>query len=124
MPYKNKDDHRKYQQQLMLIRSIQRRKATIAGLGGQCRICGYKKCYKALDTHHIDPKNKNFTMSKMQGLKKETIIEEARKTILLCANCHREVENCNKNIQNLKLIFSKEEFEREWEKHSHKKPKI
>ena len=61
--------------------------------GGKCYICGYNKYNGALDFHHISPDKKLFNLS-LRGLTKgiKTIIEEAKKCVLLCSNCHREVE--------------------------------
>jgi hypothetical protein len=62
----------------------------ISAFGGSCGICGYSKCYQSLDFHHLDSSKKEFGLS--ARIKKwETIIIEARKCVLLCANCHREV---------------------------------
>lgn len=58
-------------------------------LGDQCALC--KKTYPpcAYDFHHKDPSTKRFNIS--QGLEKnyEVLVKEAKKCILLCANCHR-----------------------------------
>lgn len=60
--------------------------------GGQCEICAYKKCSRALPFHHIDPKTKIFGISD-KGLTRSwsKIQEEIEKCILLCANCHMEI---------------------------------
>ncbi|KKR02456.1 MAG: hypothetical protein UT29_C0002G0018 [Candidatus Yanofskybacteria bacterium GW2011_GWA1_39_13] len=62
--------------------------------GGKCIICGYKKYSGALDFHHINPKTKSFALS-VKGLcySWATVMKEAQKCILLCKNCHTEVEN-------------------------------
>jgi hypothetical protein len=60
---------------------------------GRCRLCGYDRCMAALQFHHLDPKQKSFSVSR-RGITR-TIAEvraEARKCVLLCANCHAEVE--------------------------------
>lgn len=57
--------------------------------GGKCMICGYNKCIKALEFHHIDPNEKDFSLSSVSKCF-ETIKKELDKCILLCANCHRE----------------------------------
>jgi hypothetical protein len=61
--------------------------------GGACAICGYDRCLAALQFHHLDPGEKSFALSH-RGLARsfERTREEARKCILLCANCHAEVE--------------------------------
>lgn len=62
--------------------------------GGRCKVCGYKKYAGALDFHHINPKTKSFTIS-VKGLSYswDSVLEEARKCVLLCKNCHTEVGN-------------------------------
>lgn len=63
-------------------------------LGGKCSICGYNKCIDALDFHHKDPKEKEFTISKRIGKSKfNDIKSELDKCVLVCANCHREIHN-------------------------------
>lgn len=61
--------------------------------GGACRICGYDRCTRALHFHHIDPAHKHFDLS-LRGVTRslERARAEARKCILLCSNCHAEVE--------------------------------
>ena len=58
--------------------------------GGKCEVCGYSRCLKAMDFHHLDPNEKEFTISsKIRGLDK--LYEEVDKCILVCSNCHREI---------------------------------
>ncbi len=65
----------------------------VAEAGGRCRNCGYDRCIAALQFHHLDPSTKSFTLSN-KGITRalQRAREEARKCILLCANCHAEVE--------------------------------
>lgn len=72
---------------------------------GRCEKCGYDKCIKALEFHHLDPSKKDFTISNDHFRLKDAV-EESKKCILLCANCHRElhdnlwnIEELNKNIE-------------------------
>lgn len=61
--------------------------------GGACQICGYSKYQGALDLHHIDPTEKDFSLGHKGYTRSwERIREELDKCILLCATCHREVE--------------------------------
>lgn len=62
--------------------------------GGKCVVCGYNKCGRALEFHHVDPKQKNFGIS-TEGHKKswEVLKKELDKCVLVCANCHREIED-------------------------------
>lgn len=57
--------------------------------GGKCLRCGYDKSLVALDFHHIDPEKKDFTISN-DRFKLIEAIEEIKKCILICSNCHRE----------------------------------
>jgi 5-methylcytosine-specific restriction endonuclease McrA len=61
--------------------------------GGRCRLCGYDRCLAALEFHHLVPGEKSFSMSHRgvaRSLAKAR--SEAQKCVLLCANCHAEVE--------------------------------
>lgn len=61
--------------------------------GGKCSRCGYNKCNAALEFHHFNRSEKSFGLS-TKGLCRswERIKQELDKTILLCSNCHKEVE--------------------------------
>ena len=61
--------------------------------GGCCAECGYDRCCAALQFHHVDPSRKSFALSR-EGVTRslDRAREEARKCVLLCANCHAEVE--------------------------------
>lgn len=62
--------------------------------GGRCVICGYSRCVAALQFHHVDPATKRFSLS-LKGVARalEVVRAEAAKCVLLCANCHAEVES-------------------------------
>jgi hypothetical protein len=61
--------------------------------GGKCALCGYNKCMKALTFHHIDPTTKEFNISGNHCRKWEVVQKELDKCVLLCSNCHAEVED-------------------------------
>lgn len=62
--------------------------------GGKCSICGYSKCLKALEFHHLDPSQKEISLtSKHVKSYSEKVKRELKKCILLCANCHRELHD-------------------------------
>jgi len=59
--------------------------------GGKCIFCTYNRCLAALEFHHIDPEKKDFEIT--EGARSfEAIKAELDKTVLVCANCHRELE--------------------------------
>lgn len=78
------------------IRAARRRKElrerALAYKGGQCRICGYKKCANALEFHHVETLTKEFSISERMT-SWDAIKRELDKCELLCAVCHREVHD-------------------------------
>lgn len=65
-----------------------------AEAGGACRRCGYSANMRALQFHHLDPAEKRLELNaKGVALSLETLRAEARKCILVCANCHAEIED-------------------------------
>jgi transposase len=61
--------------------------------GGRCSVCGYNRCVAALEFHHLVPAEKSFSLSH-RGVARSMAKAraEASKCVLLCANCHAEVE--------------------------------
>jgi 5-methylcytosine-specific restriction endonuclease McrA len=65
----------------------------IAEAGGACLICGYHRHPGALHFHHLDPSTKEFALGGnglTRGIARLRV--EAAKCVLLCSNCHAEVE--------------------------------
>ena len=71
----------------------------MAEAGGECALCGYSHCPAALEFHHLDPATKEFSVSQ-RGVTRsfERALAEARKCVLLCANCHAEVEGGHRSL--------------------------
>jgi transposase len=65
----------------------------VAEFGGACCLCGFNAYEGALQFHHVDPGAKTFQIGG-RGLTRslEALRREARKCVLLCANCHSMVE--------------------------------
>lgn len=61
--------------------------------GGKCCICGYNKCMSSLDFHHIDPNQKDFSISEQKGMNFEKLKKELDKCICVCRNCHSEIHD-------------------------------
>lgn len=61
--------------------------------GGACVLCGYGRWAGALQFHHVDPTRKEFHIAQ-RGYSRSLARSraEAEKCVLLCANCHSEVE--------------------------------
>ena len=91
-------DKRKYSDRAAYIKQavVKRRKKiremAIVYKGERCSICGYNKCLKALEFHHVDSTGKDFGISEKGYTRSwNQVRSELDKCILLCANCHREV---------------------------------
>lgn len=66
----------------------------VAEAGGACLLCGYDRCVRALHFHHVDPDAKAFALSRRGHTRALTALRaEAGKCVLLCSNCHAEVED-------------------------------
>ena len=78
----------------VVLRRRKVKETLVADAGGACAICGYSRYSGALQFHHLEPTEKVFTLS-ADGVSRsiERARHEAEKCVLLCANCHAEVEN-------------------------------
>ena len=90
----------------------------VKSMGGCCQICGYNRSQKALEFHHINPNEKEFSFGKLranpQGV--NTLIEELKKCIMLCSNCHKEVHYNGLDIPKEYAILNEEYLISEAEK--------
>lgn len=80
-----------------VIRHKRIKQRLVAAFGGKCSICGYNRSNAALDFHHENPEQKEGEITKMNRFDKA--FEEAKKCILVCANCHREIHEREFAIQ-------------------------
>ena len=58
--------------------------------GGCCCRCGYSKSIGALEFHHLDPSEKDFTIGG-KSWSFERLKSEVDKCVLVCSNCHIEI---------------------------------
>lgn len=65
----------------------------VTAMGGKCQCCGYHKCNHSLAFHHIDPTIKDLSFAGIRANPKSWIkvVDELRKCILVCHNCHSEI---------------------------------
>lgn len=69
------------------------RRQLVAEAGGCCAICGYDRAIINLHFHHVDPSQKLFAVNSGVGKALATLRAEAAKCVLVCANCHGEIES-------------------------------
>lgn len=105
-----------------------RKENLIKVCGSKCNICGYDKTKTALEFHHIQPEGKIYAIaSKGTCHDLKTDLEEVKKCIMVCANCHREIHDdfydedflLNKKIfdENFANLLIEEKENREVAKH-------
>lgn len=82
----------------------------------ECGVCGYNRCVKVLDLHHLDPAQKEKTVSDFINYRvyfnskvpiteiKQSIKKEIVKCVVLCSNCHREHHAGILDISNVPTI--------------------
>ena len=61
--------------------------------GGKCERCGYSRNIKALCFHHVNPKEKEFSLGCSSCRKWDMVKHELDKCRMLCLNCHAEVHD-------------------------------
>ena len=63
------------------------------GGGGCCAVCGYDRTVVNLHFHHVDPSTKSVRRERWRRASPSTTFRsEAAKCVLVCANCHGEIE--------------------------------
>ena len=88
-------------------RALKRKLELIEKKGGKCELCGYDKNIAALDFHHLNPKDKSFQLDSrhLSNTNIDDLIDESKKCILVCANCHREIHNAKYNKDNIQSLL-------------------
>lgn len=65
---------------------------SVAYKGNQCQCCGYNACLDALEFHHFDSSQKDFSIAAKGYTRSwDKVKTELDKCVLVCANCHREI---------------------------------
>ena len=65
----------------------------VQSMGGKCQCCGYSTCNASLAFHHIDPSQKDIAFGNTRANPQQwtKLVDELRKCILVCHNCHSEI---------------------------------
>ena len=101
---KNADSNRRNQSYAAQQSRGRARKLELIGFFGSCcSRCGYRGNYSALEFHHVDPSRKSFSLDlrSLSNRRWLTILQEARKCILVCSNCHKEIHNPEASLDSL-----------------------
>lgn len=70
-----------------------RKKDLIKVFHSKCCICGFDQFPEALEFHHVNPDEKQFGITDSKSVTKalDKQLNEMKKCILVCANCHRGI---------------------------------
>lgn len=72
----------------------------VNALGGVCQRCDGKFSAEVYDFHHTEPEHKDFSIrDKKLSSDIGTILQELKKCILVCANCHQLIHHTMKQQQ-------------------------
>src|SRR3990167_3247508 len=99
-----------------LIRAVAKRRRKVKTLaitykGGKCQVCGYNKYQGALDLHHLSRDDKKFSIGEKGYTRSwEKVKAELDKCVLVCANCHREIEGGVTQLSAERRIEKRGEF--------------
>lgn len=90
--------------EIAVIKNQKRKIKAVEYKGGKCELCNYDKNISALEFHHLNPAEKDFTIS---GFKCgwDDLKRELDKCIMVCANCHREIHNPHSTSDNIKKMI-------------------
>lgn len=86
------------------------KKRIVRAMGGKCVVCNYSKCRRALDLHHLNSEEKEFSFGKIMANPKrwDKLVGELRKCVLICCRCHAEVHNGLIKISKNVIRFNEE----------------
>lgn len=77
----------------------------------RCAYCGLVDDQVVYDFHHIDPSTKSFGIGNGSTTRsKQAYADEAKKCIMLCANCHRKVEKGLISVEDIEIIFNEQKY--------------
>ena len=82
---RDKEKHKLY----VMKRRDEKKQILVEHFGNVCQDCkrSFPPC--CYDFHHIDPSTKCFEIAPRLDGNLNTIMEEAKKCVMICSNCHR-----------------------------------
>lgn len=83
--------------------------ALVESFGNKCQFCQISYPQSVYDFHHLNPAEKDFNVGSQSTTRsKASVAEEAKKCVMVCANCHRLIEHEGLNIEHLSCNFNEE----------------
>ena len=83
--------------------------ALVESFDHKCAYCGLEDEPVLYDFHHINPSEKKFGIGACANThSRAEAWEEAQKCVMLCANCHRRIENGLIDFKDLNIIVPNE----------------
>lgn len=68
--------------------------ALVTAFNNKCAYCGLEDNPVLYDFHHLNPDEKEFGIGSSSTTRsRQAYLDEAKKCVLLCSNCHRRIEN-------------------------------
>jgi 5-methylcytosine-specific restriction endonuclease McrA len=94
---RGKDEPKRWRCKRCAGEAVTRRKQKVKRMlvdeaGGCCAVCGYDRCIINLHFHHVKPDEKAFVVSSSTTKSLAAYRSELQKCVLVCANCHGEIE--------------------------------
>ncbi len=77
----------------------------VEAFGGRCQCCGNAFHHAEFDFHHVDKETKERPLQPDRGW--ETLVTEAAKCVMLCANCHRLYHYFERNLECETILTSR-----------------
>ena len=85
--------------------------ALVEAFGARCQKCGETFPYFVYDFHHLDPATKSFGLGNASTTRaRSAYADEAKKCIMVCANCHRVIEYEELDISEISCAFDEEKY--------------
>lgn len=85
--------------------------ALVEAFGNKCQVCDKSYPQSVYDFHHLNPAEKKFGIGGQNSTRSRADnAAEAKKCIMVCANCHRLIEYENLDIKGISSIFNEEKY--------------
>ena len=92
-------------------RRVQIKELLVGERGGRCEDCGYDRSLWALEFHHRDARDKEFSLGGFLG-SIDRVRREADKCVLVCANCHRARHSLTRTDSGHPVVRSRQNTKR------------